>query len=1239
MNMKCKYLFKLLIFSILGFVLSFDALAQKEGNIWYFGRQAGLSFASGSPVAISDGVIQTDEGVATICTKNGSLLMYTDGIKAWDKDHKQMNQTIVNPMYGDPSATQSGVIVPQPVRGSRYYIFAVGDDGGRLSYSIVDTNITSTGTKGDIIPSEHRKILLAASCEKITAVKHANKVDTWIIAHDWGNNKFMVYLLRSTGLVTTPVVSAVGTPVGPTTSKANVGYSKGCLKVSPDGSKLVNPIVGSQATNTDGFWELYDFNNQTGVISNPMIFNPANKPAAISGYDGIYGAEFSPNGRFLYLGCRRTGGGVNDRIYQFDMLAGNRTLADINASGVEVAPSSGGGITNSYGTMQIGPDGRIYIARYQTTGTSYLSIIAKPNCKGTACTFINNGINLSSGKFSRWGLPTMISSYFSKPEFEFGDPDPNNYGLCIGDSTQFWMADTAGLDSVKWIFGDPNSGAANFSSLLSPKHRFSRDSTYQVQAIMFRRGSFSCLLDTVKQFVTIYPKPSINLGRDTTLCAGESHFMNALTDKATYLWHNATTGPNFTATKSDTVWVQLRIGGCFGSDTVIIKVANFPTPNLGSDTVICSIDSILKIPGKAETFLWDNNATDTFRKIKAAGTYWVEMANYRCKSRDSVVITVSSIPTFNLGRDSTLCTNDSLRLNVKLPHSTNKFLWSNSTTDSTILVKSPGGKFWVRATDSLCQYSDTVVVSFSSPKPLEIGADRIICDGQTVNINAGIPGVTKYKWHDNSTDSIFKAKTAGKIWVSVFDGFCNLSDTTNIFVKTPASFKLGNDTILCTGTVFNPMQYTIPGYSQAWNGNPLKSDTNITVSGKYWVDVRDVPDQKCLTTDTIIVAFQLPKSFNLGNDTILCLGQVVNLNANSVAPVKSAVWNDAVTGLTRTNNNTMVKHKLTINDGVCTSADSINISYKPALNINLGPDVQLCDLATLNKDITDPNATLYEWTTATGALLGTANTYTINSPGGTFVARISDNLCSKSDTFTVTYYNTPVVDLGLDQILCDDATFDYDFTPIDADNALWNNGTSGRTFQVTQEGTYWFRASKGNCTDADTVVFLYTTAPIVNFGFRDTSLCEPTWFNFDFTFPHTTYLWSDGSNQSTNRINSKGTHWVVATNVCGTDSASFNIEIDEFGCFVIFPNAFSPNGNLVNDIFRPIGNVLEFLEMNIYNRWGERIFTGPAAAGWNGEIQGVPAPQGVYYYNVTYRKISGGYPRRYTDNGTVHLVR
>ncbi len=1231
-----KNLFSRSILALLMLLAISPVQAQKEGNIWYFGSKAGLDFNSGTPVAVSDGQIQTDEGVAAICSKTGSLIMYTDGIKVWDKTHTVMPNG--SGLLGDPSATQSGVIVPQPVRGNRYYLFAVKDDGGSLSYSVIDTNANSG--KGDVLSFEKNKILLTGSCEKITAVKHANKVDTWIIAHEWGNNRFVAYLLRSTGLVTTPVVSAVGTPVGPSTSKANVGYSKGCLKLSPDGSKLVNPVVGSQATNVDGFWELYDFDNQTGIISNPMYFTQSNKPSTVAGYDGVYGAEFSPNGRFLYLACRRTSAGVNDRIYQYDLRAGNRTFADINASAVEVAPSSGGGINNSYGTMQIGPDERIYISRWHTSGTSYLSIIRKPNCKGSACDYVSNGINLSSGKYSRWGLPTYISSFFNKPEFEFGDPDPNNYGLCFGDSTEFWVLDTTGVDSVHWLFGDAASGSANFSNAFSPKHVFTRDTTFLVQAVIFRKNTFSsCLMDTVKQFVTIFPNPVVSLGRDTSLCKGESMYFNALQSKATYVWHNASTGPNYTSSKTEMVWVKVTIGGCHTYDTALVTVYDFPTPDLGADTVMCNIDSLVKIPGKAEKYLWDNSSTDTFRVIKNPGTYWVEASNYRCKTRDSVVVGISYVPVFNLGKDSTLCTSDSISLAVYIPTAKLTYLWSNAATDSMIKVKSPGGTYWVRASDSLCSYTDTVKISFVGPKSLNLGPDQKICNGDTARFRATIPGVTNYTWQDNKKDSVYKATAQGKYWVDVFDGYCKLNDTIQLTVVYPIPVNLGNDTTLCTGATLRPLEFVIPNHSYIWNGDPTKTDTTITKTGKYWVDVRDEPDRKCLATDTIYVTFKNPKAFNLGNDTVLCVGQSVNLNASSVAPVISAVWNDALTGLSRGNNPTMVKHKLVINDGICISSDSINISYKPSLNINLGPDVQLCDVATLNKDITDPNATVYEWLDGSGAFLSGSNAYTITNPGGQFVGRVSDGLCSKSDTIVVTYLNTPVVDLGVDQILCDAATFDYDFTTLDADNILWSNGSSAKTLTVSSAGTYWIRASKGSCMDEDSVIFGYTSAPDLDFGFMDTSLCEPTWFSYDFSLPHTTYLWSGGSTTPDNRFNTKGTHWVVATNICGSDSIWVNIDIDEFGCFVVFPNAFSPNENLVNDVFRPIGNVLEFLDMIIYNKWGEKIYEGPAAKGWDGNYNGVPAPQGVYMYTVSYRKVSGGYPRRYTEHGVVHLVR
>jgi len=1233
MKFKSSLLKAAAAIAILLFVVA-SSYSQKQGNIWYFGYQAGLDFNSGSAVVITDGKVNTDEGVATICNKHGELIMYTDGITVWDKSHSVMpNGTALK---GDPSATQSGVVVPQPVRGNRYYIFTVGDDGGQLNYSVVDTN--ANFKYGDVIPSEKNKLLLSASCEKVTAVLHANKVDIWIIAHEWGNDKFVAYLLRSSGLVTTPVVTQIGVPVGPSTSKSNVGYSKGQLKLSPDGTKLANPVVGSQSTNNDGFWEFYDFDNATGKLSNLLLFTNSNKPSGIAGYDGLYGSEFSPNGKYLYLGCRRTAGGSNDRIYQFDIKAGNRTFADINATGVEIAGSSGGSINNSYGALQVAPDEKIYVARYNPNGNSFMSIIEKPNCKGSACKFISNGITLS-GKRSRWGLPTFISSYFNKPEFDFGDPDPNNYGLCIGDSTQFWVLDTAGVDSVQWIFGELSSGAANYANSFSPKHKYSKDSLFLVQAVIFRKNSFSsCLLDTVSRYLTIFPRPTIDLGRDTTLCQGESKFINAIQSNVSYEWYDKSTNPNITITKSDTVWLKLKLGGCFASDTVIIKVVQFPVLNLGKDTVMCNIDSLLLKPGKAETYLWKNSTTDSVLKVKTAGTYWVEGWNYRCISYDTIVIGTSKVPVFDLGRDTAFCIGDSITVKVVLNGAQLTYVWNNSKTDSFLTIKT-AGTYWVRASDSLCKYTDTIKIGFNAPKTLELGPDRKMCNGDTVKISATIAGVTKYTWHDNSIDSTFKASKAGKVWVDVFDGFCNLTDSLNVTVLYPTSVNLGPDTTLCDGVLYRPLDFIMPGFSYKWNGSAIENDTTITKTGIYWLDVRDEPDQKCLATDTVKVTFQFPKKFNLGKDTVLCIGQIVNLDASAVGAVKSSVWQDAVTGLKRANNPAQVMHWLKIDDGICTSVDTINISYKPALTISLGADQQLCDNATLTKDITNVNAISYEWKDNIGTQLAFTPTYTINNPGGDIIGVISDGLCSKSDTFKVSYFNTPIVDLGLDDILCDNDVVDFDFSALDADVISWSDGSSSPIFQITKAGTYWMRASKGTCMDQDSIIIGYTTAPVIKFPFRDTSLCEPTNFNFDFTLPHTTYFWDDGSASPKNKINSKGKHWVIATNVCGTDSSSFNIEIDEFGCFVIFPTAFSPNGNLVNDVFRPIGNVLEFLEMNIYNRWGEKIFEGPAQAGWDGTVKGAPAPQGVYYYNVTYRKISGGYPRRYTEHGTVHLVR
>ena len=171
-------------------------LAQNEGNIWYFGINAGIDFNSGTPVALNDGAINTTEGCATICDTDGNLLFYTEGVKIWNKNHQIMPNG--NGLMGGNSSTQSAIIVKQPNSDHLYYVFtvaqAVGSSGMR--YSIVDMNLN--GGLGDVTATKNIPIVTPTS-EKVTSITHQNGDDFWIVTHLFNSNTFHSYLLTSSG--------------------------------------------------------------------------------------------------------------------------------------------------------------------------------------------------------------------------------------------------------------------------------------------------------------------------------------------------------------------------------------------------------------------------------------------------------------------------------------------------------------------------------------------------------------------------------------------------------------------------------------------------------------------------------------------------------------------------------------------------------------------------------------------------------------------------------------------------------------------------------------------------------------------------------------------------------------------------------------------------------------------------------------------------------------------------------
>ncbi len=126
-------------------------------------------------------------------------------------------------------------------------------------------------------------------------------------------------------------------------------------------------------------------------------------------------------------------------------------------------------------------------------------------------------------------------------------------------------------------------------------------------------------------------------------------------------------------------------------------------------------------------------------------------------------------------------------------------------------------------------------------------------------------------------------------------------------------------------------------------------------------------------------------------------------------------------------------------------------------------------------------------------------------------------------------------------------------------------------------------------------------------------------------------------------IDSEETISVLATNVCGSAQKFVHVRAVDCTCNFFVPNAFTPNGDGVNDIFKPsLDCEPDEFELKIFSRWGECVFeTADPAMGWNGASNesGYYAPNGVYAYQVEYKAVINGVLSRENQTGHVSLLR
>ena len=531
--------------------------------------------------------------------------------------------------------------------------------------------------------------------------------------------------------------------------------------------------------------------------------------------------------------------------------------------------------------------------------------------------------------------------------------------------------------------------------------------------------------------------------------------------------------------------------------------------------------------------------------------------------------------------------------------------------------------------DSACVPTDTAFLTITvlDSAALSLGNDTLLCNGEPFTINPQVANAA-FAWQDGSTDSIFVVTNSGTYALTViYAGGCSASDSIVVAVNAAPSIELGNDTTVCSGQSITLTASPLSA-NLIWQDGSTANTFAVNATGEYSVTATDT--NGCTTSDSITVTVLTTGAVDLGNDTTICEGQLLILDATT--PGAAYEWQDGSTSATYIVL-TPGSFSVTISANGCIVVDSIDVSVIPSPNADLGSDTILCNGQFLTLDAGNVGSG-YLWST------GETTQSIAVTQSGEYAVSVTALGCSVTDTVNVTFTGFQNVELGNDTMLCE-GSFVILNTPTNPPYA-WSTGETNQSITVGAAGTYWVQTGTGDCSASDTIIVASLPSPQISLGV-DTSLCVGETLLLGAGASGHSFVWSTGTTSQTIAVtNPPQIVWlltsqgqcITADTIVISDADCFNLGE---GCGLFVPNAFSPNDDGINDLFLIIHCPLDNYRLNIYNRWGELVYTtDDPDAGWDGTFKRVPQPLGVFAY---YLQATADGGERIFRKGNVTLLR
>ncbi|MCB9080849.1 MAG: gliding motility-associated C-terminal domain-containing protein [Lewinellaceae bacterium] len=865
------------------------------------------------------------------------------------------------------------------------------------------------------------------------------------------------------------------------------------------------------------------------------------------------------------------------------------------------------------------------------------------------------------------------------PPEDFTAALPADTTLCTGDTLTL----DAGLSLVGLRYVWQDSSTASTFQVTAPG---------QYRVAVELSGCYS--VDSIA--IDYQAIPVVDLGTDQTRCPEDIVTLDATTTNGSYLWQDGSTAPQLIVNTSGLYSVGVQVGFCTGYDSIQIDYRAPLGLELGPDSTVCENVTVTLTPGIANADLrWQDGSVNTSFQVTIPGVYVVTATRDGCSETDSIRINHNPLPRFELGGDMAACAGDSLILGDSIMIAGASFQWEGGPTTTRYVVRN-SGLYTLEASLAGCLFRDSLQVDFNPLPVLELGPDQAPCENDPVALDATSTGAT-YQWNTGSTAAILNVSSSGLYTVMSTLNGCTVEDSVRITFQPRPVFALGPDQRVCTGETVT-LNGTAPGASYVWNTGSNDPVLTVTTTGLYWLEA-DL--NGCQRRDSVQIEFKPLPVLNLGADQTPCEGDPVALDATSSGA--TYLWNTGSTSAVLNVSSSGLYAVMATLEG-CTVQDSVQVTFQPRPVFALGADQSVCLGETVTLDGTAPGAT-YLWNTgSTTPVLSVTNTglywleadlngcrrrdsvqvtfidipvgflgadrdvcqgtpvqlspgisgatyrwqdgsqaaiYTV-SASGVYTVQVQVGTCAKSDTVGVNFRPAPVFNLGKDTTLCAGEQLPLTINA-SADSYLWQDGSTAATFTARQTGLVIAFADLAGCSWRDSLRVTVREPLRLNLG-ADTTICDDQTLRLQANVRADSYRWQDGSQGPLYEVTAPGMYTVTAADGRCLTSDSIQVMVRRCIVYKVYaPNAFSPNGDGINDEFRLFVNpgvVIQTYEMRIFDRWGNMVFsTRDPETAWDGTWKGQQAAMGTYIFSLYIQYQDDRRVGQETLGGEVQLLR